>query len=110
MVEFSKVIGIFGPVLTVQIHEAPLNYGRKELPHGNLDILVVSPVSNTRMGVLIIDGVSDQVLLTGSMKTEDSIDSPSSGEYVCCGYMWCCLRPNNYCIPFQTIKALNYRS
>ena len=83
MAEFSKAIGIFGPLLTIQIHEAPLNYGLKEVPHGNLDILVVTPVPNTRMGVLIIDGVPDQVLLTGSMKTEDSLDNPGSGEYVC---------------------------
>ena len=80
MAEFSKVIGIFGPLLTIQIHKGPLNYGRKEMPHRNLDILVASPIQNSRMGVLIIDGVPDQVLLTGCMKMEESLDSPGSGE------------------------------
>ena len=78
---------LFGPLFTVQIHVAPLNYGLKGVPHGNLDILVVTSVSNTQMGILVIDGVPDQVLLTGSTKTEDSFDSLGSGEYACCGYM-----------------------
>ena len=80
MAEFSKVIGVFGPLLIIQIQEAPLNYGRKDVPHGNLGILVVSPIQNTQTGVLIIDGVADQVLLTVSMKIEESLDSPGSGE------------------------------
>ena len=74
---------LFGPLFTIQIHEAPLNYGLKGVPHGNLDILVVTSVSNTQMGILVIDGVPDQVLLTGSTKTEDSFDSLGSGEHVC---------------------------
>jgi len=67
----------------MQVHQAPLNYADKSKPHGNLDILVVTPAVNTtitQIGVLIIDGDADKVLLAGSVKTEASISERTSGK------------------------------
>ena len=74
---FSKAISTFGPHLLMQINEAPLSFNVKELPHGNLDILVITPSAYstcTQTGVLIIDG-------TGSMETEASLNKRESGKF-----------------------------
>ena len=75
--KFSRAISVFGPHLLMQINEAPLSFNVKELPHGNLDILVVTPSAYstcTQTGVLIIDE-------TGSMETEASIGERDSGKF-----------------------------
>jgi len=80
--EFLKGITVFGPQILMQIQEAPLNHHNKQLPHGNLDILVVTPAYSTitQIGVLIIDGDTDKVVLTSSMKAEAAIKECGSGK------------------------------
>ena len=69
----------------MQINEVPLNFSMKELPHGNLDVLVVTPSTDstcTQIGVVIVDGDVDKELSTGPMKTEASLSEHASGKYV----------------------------
>lgn len=62
------------------IEEAPLNHGLKQIPHGLLDVLVVSnPTKPTYIGVPIVDGADQDVVFTALMKTKSSLAKRGSG-------------------------------
>ena len=71
--EFAKAITLFGPMLSMLIYEAPINLTNKKSPHGNLDILMVTPSFDsgpTQIEVLITNLEHDKVIITSSIKTE----------------------------------------
>lgn len=61
------------------VEEIPLNADNKEVPHGNLDLLVMSKKDETPVGFLYIGDSPISVILGSSIKTDSSFDEPRSG-------------------------------
>ena len=71
---FCEALGTFTTPNYMMIMEAPLNVTDKKLPYGNIDIVIVTPgtdtITTSNIGVMILDGESRQVKLATSMKSE----------------------------------------
>ena len=66
--------------------EAPLNAVDKKLPHGNVDLVIVTPGMNaitiSNIGVMIVDGDPSQLKIATSLKNESTIKSIQSCKHV----------------------------
>jgi len=86
-----KAVSMFSPPNSVMILEAPLNAngrcagGRCKLPHGNIDMVVVNPGVDTtsNVGVLIVDGETNQLNLATSTKNQSTIRAVQSRKRAC---------------------------
>jgi len=89
---------MFSPPNSVMILEVPLNTNERcagekcKLPHGNIDMVIVNPRVDTtsNVGVLIVDGKTNQLNLATSMKNQ-STGAKDMMELVTCPQMqWVC--------------------
>lgn len=82
---FCQVLSFFFPDESFIIVEAPLNAKeRTSVPHGNIDILMVSLGDYNRfsIGVMLVDDHYNYVRVAASMKTEHTIHSCQSGKHL----------------------------
>ena len=64
-----------------------INEGNKMVPHGNIDFLVTGVTLNAPVGVVMINGTSESLMIAGSAKTEVSIGKNESGMIMIVS--WC---------------------
>lgn len=77
---------MFLPPNSLVLLEAPLNAVDRKMPHGNIDLVIVTPgvdaITTSYIGVMIVDGESSQLKLATSMKNESTIRSIQSRKHV----------------------------
>ena len=80
----TTIITTFSPKPILIFQEIPLNAVQKSIPHGSLDLLVVSERSSTQttIGFLCINDLPSNVVMGSSVKTESTLDKVGSGMYV----------------------------
>ena len=92
-VDKCEVLQWFYPPRSVITVEASLNASivskNHSLPHGNVDLLVVSlgDYSSSSIGVLVVDDDINYVRVAASMKTEHTLRASQSRKYACCRSM-----------------------
>jgi len=89
---FCQAIEMFAPPNTIVYLEAPLNANEKKLPHGKVDIVIVTPeiqFTGPNIGVMVFDKDLSQIKLATSMKNETSIYALQSRKsaFLCTVYI-----------------------